>query len=203
MLTCYYDDSFYPYVLMKMTSMMMLLYHHPFSSSYYQSTILPILSCMIAVDTTHRVQCKLLVLCRRLYSMTMLLLACPSLVDFVHNLILPAMYIHHDQRCNKILFGEVNANTNTSLILNLISVYDVIMIRLVHNHHNRHKFALRCTLNCAHVPFSTFTSDAGIKAEPSLLSAVIALISTVHVIPSYRHRTYRLLHIMKVLRFGW
>ena len=52
------------------------------------------------------------------------------------------------------------------------------------------------------LPFSTFASDAGITAEPSLLSTVIALISTVHVIPSYRHRTYRLLHIMKVLRLG-
>ena len=112
LLTCYYDDSFCPYALMKMTS----LYHHPFSSSYYQSTILPILSCMIAVDITHRVQCKLLVLCRRLYSMTMLVVVCPSLIDFVH-IILPAMCIHHDQRCNKSLFGEVNANTNTSLLL--------------------------------------------------------------------------------------
>ena len=34
-----------------------------------------------------------------------------------------------------------------------------------------------------YVPFSTFTSDAGIKAVPSRLSAVIALISTVVVIP--------------------
>ena len=33
------------------------------------------------------------------------------------------------------------------------------------------------------LPFSTFTSDAGIKAEPSRLSAVIAPIPTVHVVP--------------------
>ena len=33
------------------------------------------------------------------------------------------------------------------------------------------------------VPFSTFTSDAGIKAEPSHLSAVIAQKLTVHVVP--------------------
>ena len=34
------------------------------------------------------------------------------------------------------------------------------------------------------LPFSTFTSDAGIKAEPSRLSAVIAPIPTVYVVPS-------------------
>ena len=33
------------------------------------------------------------------------------------------------------------------------------------------------------VPFSTFTSDAGIKAVPSCLSAVIVQISTVVLIP--------------------
>ena len=35
----------------------------------------------------------------------------------------------------------------------------------------------------ARVPFSIFTSDAGIDAEPSRLSAVIALLSTVLVVP--------------------
>ena len=45
-----------------------------------------------------------------------------------------------------------------------------------------------CTINrrdCVYdiVPFSSGTSDAGIKAEPSRLSAVIAPIPTVHVVP--------------------
>ena len=46
------------------------------------------------------------------------------------------------------------------------------------------------------LPFSTFTSDAGIKAEPSLLSAVIAPKPTVLIVPLISPRTYRLLHIV-------
>ena len=40
-----------------------------------------------------------------------------------------------------------------------------------------------CTRFLTEIPFSTFTSDAGIKAEPSSLSAVIAQNPTVLVVP--------------------
>ena len=57
---------------------------------------------------------------------------------------------------------------------------------------------------CLHVegmlfplPFSTFTSDAGIKAVPSCLSAVIAPKQRFLSYRWYRPRTYRLLWIVK------
>jgi len=46
------------------------------------------------------------------------------------------------------------------------------------------------------IPFSSGTSDAGIKAEPNRLSAVIAKEQRFFSYRRYLHRTYRLLHIV-------
>jgi len=65
-----------------------------------------------------------------------------------------------------------------------------------------------CTINrrdCVYdiVPFSSGTSDAGIKAEPTRLSAVIAKNQRFLSYRRYLHRTYRLFQIVNNVRYDF